>query len=50
MRAERATKRKRERERKERKEEEIIERRGRMLQRGCNIKRIERTASKKKVG
>ena len=39
-----------EREIKERKEEEIIERRGRMLRRGCNIERIERIASKNKVG
>jgi hypothetical protein len=50
MQAERATKRKREQERKERKKKEIIERRGRMLQRECNINRIERIASKKKVG
>ncbi len=51
MQAERATQRKREQERKNRKEEEIIERRGRMLPRGCNIvERIERIASKNKVG
>jgi hypothetical protein len=50
MRAERATKKKRELEIKERKEEERRERRERMLWGECNIERIERIVSKKRVG